>query len=93
MCFTHVLQNVRKRPFTSKVNKALIIDDIRKIQLASSKNMFEQMTRLFVEKWEPIERNFIEYFKKQWLGKLNALKKIFLLQKLQIIIVEIFRCT
>lgn len=77
MCFAHVLRNVRKRPFMSKANKALIIDDIRKIQLASKKSTFDLMTRLFVAKWEHIENNFVEYFKKQWLGMLidNALKK------------------
>lgn len=71
MCFAHVLRNVRKRPFTSKANKGLIIDDIRKIQLSSSKSTFELMTRLFLKKWEPLESNFVEYFKKEWLGKLN----------------------
>lgn len=69
MCFSHVLRNVRKRPFTSKVNKALIIDDIRQIQLASNKSTFELMTDLFIKKWEPIEKNFTDYFQKEWLGK------------------------
>lgn len=73
MCFTHVLRNVRKRIFSSKKNKALIIDDIRKIQLASSKNNFELMTRLFIEKWKPLEENFVAYFEKQWLGMFSAL--------------------
>lgn len=30
MCFAHVIRNVRKRPFASKMNKTLIIDDIKK---------------------------------------------------------------
>lgn len=30
MCFAHVLQSVRKRPFASKMNKAHIIDSIKK---------------------------------------------------------------
>lgn len=78
MCFAHVLRNVKKRPFTCKTNKSLIIEDIRKIQLAPNKHVFELMTTLFVEKWKNLENNFIEYFKKEWLGKLNinALEKI-----------------
>lgn len=95
MCFAHVLRNVRKRPFASKVNKALIIDDIKKIQAASSKSTFEQMTGLFIRKWEPLEKNFTDYFQKQWLGELdfNALKENFKPEKLLIsLIVVIFRC-
>lgn len=61
MCFTHVLRNVQKRPFMSKVNKALIIDEIRKIQLAPNKSTFKLMTDLFIKKWEPIEKNFTDY--------------------------------
>lgn len=68
MCFAHVLRNVRKRPFTNKTNKSLIIDDIRKIQLASNKNIFDLMTNLFLEKWGHLEENFVKYFKKEWLG-------------------------
>lgn len=49
---------------TSKENKALIIDDIRKIQLASSKSTFELMASLFVKKWQHNESNFVDYFKK-----------------------------
>lgn len=69
MCYTHVLRNVRKRPFTSKTNKALIIDDIRKMQLAPSKSVFDMMAKQFVQKWKPIESNFVEYFTKEWLGR------------------------
>lgn len=71
MCFAHVARNIRKRPFASKTNKPLIMDDIRKIQLAPSVAIFELMTRLFLEKWEHLESNFVVYFKKEWLGKFN----------------------
>lgn len=67
MCFAHVLRNIRKRPFQSKNNKCLIIDDIKEIQLASNRRMFDNMTALFCEKWHSIETNFVEYFKDQWL--------------------------
>lgn len=68
MCFAHVLRNVRKRPFTSKTNKTLIIDDIKKMQLAPNRKAFDMMAQLFIEKWIGIDPNFVEYFKKQWLG-------------------------
>lgn len=68
MCFAHVIRNVRKRPFTSKNNKHLIIEDIKKMQLASNKGIFEMMTKLFREKWLDTESNFVEYFEKEWLG-------------------------
>lgn len=50
MCFAHVLRNVRKRPFT---NKQLIIDGIKKIQLASSKSVFEKNGKI----WKVISSN------------------------------------
>lgn len=68
MCFAHVLRNVRKRPFASKTNKPLIIDDIKKMQLAPNRNIFDMMSKLFLDKWVCIEPNFVAYFKMQWLG-------------------------
>lgn len=68
MCFAHVIRNIRKRPFASKNNKPLILDDIRKMQSSSSRQMFEMMTQLFCDKWQCNEPNFVEYLKKQWLG-------------------------
>lgn len=68
MCFAHVLRNVRKRPFVSKNNKSLIIDDIKKMQLAQNRKVFDHMAKLFCKKWGELESNFIEYFKAQWLG-------------------------
>lgn len=68
MCFAHVLRNIRKRPFASKNNKSLIIDDIRKMQLAPNRKVFDYMAMLFCDKWSPLEFNFVQYFKQQWLG-------------------------
>lgn len=68
MCFAHVIRNVRKRVFSTKSNKTLILDDIRKIQLASNINTFLMMTNLFCEKWKDIESDFVQYFKREWLG-------------------------
>lgn len=68
MCFAHVIRNLRKRPYASKNNKALILDDVRKMQLAPNRNIFAMMTNLFIKKWQIIEPNFVAYFKKEWLG-------------------------
>lgn len=68
MCFAHVIRNIRKRSFSSKSNKQLVLDDIRKIQLAANKSTFSMMTALFCQKWTHSEPEFIEYFKKEWMG-------------------------
>lgn len=70
MCFAHVIRNIRKRPFTMQNNKALVLDDIRKIQSAPNRGTFEKMSKLFCEKWEKIEPMFVEYFRNTWLGAL-----------------------
>lgn len=68
MCFAHVIRNVRKRPFASKNNKPLIVDDIKKMQLAYNKSEFEMMKKLFIEKWNKVEPDFVSYFQREWLG-------------------------
>lgn len=68
MCFAHVLRNIRKRPFSYKNNRSLIIDDIRKMQLVPNRRIFQHMADLFCKKWTPLESNFVIYFKQQWLG-------------------------
>lgn len=68
MCFAHVLRNCNKRPFTSTKNKGLIIDDIRKMQLAPNRATFNMMASLFCDKWKNLESDFVAYFKKEWLG-------------------------
>lgn len=68
ICFAHVIRNCRKRPFTSKNNKDLILDDIRKMQSAPSPASFNMMAKLSCKKWEPIKADFVAYFRKEWLG-------------------------
>lgn len=63
MCFAHVLRNIRKRKFVSQNSRSLIIDDIRKIQLAADKQTFEMITNKFCLKWSPFEADFITYFR------------------------------
>lgn len=68
MCYAHVIRNCRKRPFTSQHNKGLILEDIRYMHLAPNREKFDMMSILFLKKWKNIEKNFTEYFKKEWLG-------------------------
>lgn len=68
MCYAHVIRNCRKRPFTCKNNKHLILEDIRSMQLAPNRPTFDMMTKLFCKKWEHVESDFVAYFKKEWLG-------------------------
>lgn len=68
MCYAHVIRNVSKRSFSNKNNKNLIIDDIGKMQLAPNRSTFEMMTELFLEKWQQVESNFVQYFESEWLG-------------------------
>lgn len=68
MCNAHVVRNVDKRSFTNKNNKQIIKDDIRKIQVSPNEATFRMMTKLFCEKWETIEPDFVRYFKKELLG-------------------------
>lgn len=71
MCFPHVLRNVMKQPFIVKTNKPLIISDIKKVQQASNRAMFDMMCKLLCAKWDSLEPIFIAYFKKQWMDKLS----------------------
>lgn len=68
MCYAHVLRNCSKQPFVSKTNKSLIFEDIRKMHLAPNKSTFTMMSKLFCAKWIEIEKNFVAYFKKEWLN-------------------------
>lgn len=69
MCAAHMFRNVKKRQFAVKTNRNLIMDDIRKMQLAQNKSIFEMMSELFLKKWQAEEADFVRYFKKEWLGE------------------------
>lgn len=69
MCAAHMFRNVRKRPFAVKSNRNIIIEDIRKMQLAQNTSIFEMMSELFLKKWQVEEPDFVRYFKKEWLGE------------------------
>lgn len=69
MCFVHVLRNVEKnRDKYQQKNKAEIIRDIQAMQLASSREIFDNISALFIKKWMKREKAFVKYFRKQWLS-------------------------
>lgn len=70
-CYFHVINNVKTKPFLSEDNKRNILDDIHKLHLCPSDAIFNIASNLFIQKWINIERDFIEYFKKQWLADTN----------------------
>lgn len=72
MCYIHVMRNVNKRPLAnSKKNRKLINDDIEILHLAGTEEKFDELSSLFVSKWEKEEAEFIRYFDEQWLGELK----------------------
>lgn len=38
------------------------------MKLTANRNFFETMPTMFCRKWKELEPNFIEYFRKEWLG-------------------------
>ena len=71
MCYVHVTRNVNKRPLADKKKRKAIMDDIEVLHLAGSEEKFDQLSTLFIKKWEKTERDFTSYFKEQWLGDLK----------------------
>lgn len=69
MCYPHVLRNVRKRPLNNaKKNRTPIMNDIHRMHLAPSAQIFNGMAALFLRKWSIEEQEFCDYFEKTWLG-------------------------
>lgn len=72
MCYIHVIRNVNKRPLAnSKKNRKLINDDIEILHLAGTEEKFDELSALFIKKWEKEEKEFTRYFAEQWLGDLK----------------------
>jgi len=69
MCWAHMRRNVVKKieSLVDRSFKTEIIDDIDKLQLASSKQVFDKALTLFIKKWLQRKQNkFIEYMNLQW---------------------------
>lgn len=68
MCFAHVVRNVRKRPLKNNKHRASIMKNISIMNLASTVDKFEGLSKLFIKKWSKSEPDFTTYFANQWLG-------------------------
>lgn len=70
-CFTHLMANVEKQKFKDAANKEAIKCDIRRLQIVSSKHVFDVGCQLFVKKWKKAEPSFVDYFEKVYI-KMNG---------------------
>lgn len=58
ICFVHVLRNIQRAKFKSKVNKESIISEVMILLQCSSMAEFDNACRLFIKKWEQSEPDF-----------------------------------
>jgi len=72
MCWSHMRRNVEKRLKTAAQNRDEILDDIDKLQLSESEIVFRNGSSLFLKKWQTREKDFTEYFEKEWLTILDS---------------------
>lgn len=68
MCYAHMMRAVTKRPLKDKRNRNAILSDIRKMNLAPTSEIFQMMSKLFLDKWQEVEPDLTEYFESEWLG-------------------------
>jgi len=70
VCWQHVKRGVIKHlNLVSKEERGSIKDDIHILQECSSTLIFNGVVKLFLKKWQSKEKDFVNYFKKQWLSK------------------------
>lgn len=66
ICWFHVHKNVQERTRSSPHNDQ-ILSDLGMLQRCPNEQSFNKLSSLFLSKWAPIEANFTEYFRNQWL--------------------------
>lgn len=67
-CWFHVKKNIRSK---IENNRDEILGDIDKLQLCENEKLFDRACVLFTKKWRGVEKNFIDYFERQWLSPNN----------------------
>lgn len=70
-CWFHVEEAIRKRKLNDARNKDLIMKDLRILRLSSNAEIFNVGTKLFINKWSNVEKEFTKYFSDQWLSPMN----------------------
>lgn len=66
MCYAHVVRNVSKQPLNNRQNMNSILIDLRHMNLSSSVQEFQMLSKLFLKKYKKIEPAFVKYFQEQW---------------------------
>lgn len=69
MCNFHMKKALLSAPYKNKDNKILIKNDINVLEQCQSKQIFDHELKLFLEKWQAKEPEFVAYFKKEWVSK------------------------
>lgn len=69
MCWFHLKKATvpKVKELCDKRNHDAIIDDIDKLQLAPSVEIFQNALEGFLDKWHNREKQFIEYFRNEWV--------------------------
>lgn len=70
MCWAHVRRNIVKhlpKYIKCKKKQTEFLMDLDKLQLSRSSEEFEQASNLFVEKWELVSEELVQYFTQEWL--------------------------
>lgn len=68
MCWFHAKVAMEKHlMIVKKENQKEIMDDIEFLHIASTPEIFDSATGLFMQKWKSSEPDFCEYFENQWL--------------------------
>jgi hypothetical protein len=68
MCWAHAKKNIVKHvdKLITKEHRIEILNDVDLIQLATSPEIFQRVSAMFLEKWSTYV-DFCEYFKKEWI--------------------------
>lgn len=72
MCWSHARRNVSKnlpKFVRDKRKQAEFMYDLDKLQLSRSPAIFETASKLFIDKWEKVSKDLIQYFSDEWLVK------------------------
>lgn len=73
MCWAHMRRKIVEKTRThihDKQHQIRVTNDIDKLQLSSSNQVFDQAAKLFVLKWKDLYPEFVEYFDVEWLKKI-----------------------
>lgn len=68
-CYAHMMSNVHTQSFQRHENNDLIKADLRTLQLAATKEIFDVGWKFFSAKWAKKESRFVKYFEQNHIQK------------------------